>query len=97
MVIVSNDVRNNAVGVDDVIVIPTFSETKLSPPRVPVDSGEGGIDHDSTLYCEEIVCLDLDFLVNGPLGGKVEQVTLEEAILGVRRALGEEIYQAPGR
>lgn len=44
------------------------------------------------LFCEEVTCIDKDFLVmeRSPLGGLVDEMTLTEVIVGIRFALGEE-------
>jgi mRNA-degrading endonuclease toxin of MazEF toxin-antitoxin module len=50
--IVSEDRRNERL--DHVIVVPIFSSRGLGPTRVSIRSGEGGIEHDSVLYREEV-------------------------------------------
>ena len=89
--IVSEDRRNERL--DHVIVVPIFSSRRSGPTRVPIRSGDGGIDHDSTLYCEEVTTLDRDFLVDGPLGGTVSPSLLGRVNRAIRRALGEVIAE----
>lgn len=89
--IVSEYVRNSLS--DDVIVVPIFSSGRAGPTRVPIQSGEGGIEHDSVLFCEEVTTLEQTCLVTGPLGPVVEQPLLEQVIRGIRRALGEAVSE----
>lgn len=85
--VVSEDIRNRLT--DDLIVIPIFSRGRLGPTRVRLPAGQGGIDHDSVLFCEEITTIDRDFLSRGPLGEPVSAALLDQVIRAVRRALGE--------
>jgi mRNA interferase MazF len=87
--IISENRRNWAS--DDYLVIPVFSDGNLGPTRVLLPAGQGGIDHDSILFCDEIMCLDRDFisLDDGPLGGFVDGDILEAAVVAVRRAIGD--------
>jgi mRNA-degrading endonuclease toxin of MazEF toxin-antitoxin module len=91
VLIISDDVRNASPWVDDVIVIPIFSGVRPGLTRVTLTVGEGGIRRDSTLYCEEITCLDVEFLVRGPFGPRVSQSVLSAVVIAVRRAIGEVI------
>jgi hypothetical protein len=72
-------------------VVPSFSDGTIGPTRVFLAAGQGGIDHDSILYCDEIVSLDMDFLSfeDGPLGDVVDEGVLEAVVIGVRRAVGD--------
>lgn len=76
---------------DDYIVVPAFSYGNLGPTRVSLPEGQGGIDHDSVLFCDEVTCLDADFMDfgAGPLGGSVDAQILEEVVLKIRRAVGD--------
>lgn len=85
--IVSDDRRNQTL--DHVIVVPCYSSRRLGPTRVPLRSGTGGIIHDSVLYCEEVMTLHRDFLVDGPLGPPVSPSLLGRVNRAIRRALGE--------
>ena len=85
--VISEDVRNRTR--DDLVVIPIFSRARLGPTRVPLAAGEGGIDHESVLYCEEITTIDRDFLRRGPFGPRVRISVLDAVLRAVRRALGE--------
>jgi mRNA-degrading endonuclease toxin of MazEF toxin-antitoxin module len=59
--IVSDDDRNRRA--DDVIAVPLFTSRRPGLIRVPIRAGAAGIDHDSMLYCDEIVTLHHGFLV----------------------------------
>ena len=91
--IVSEDVRNSLS--DDVIVVPIFSSGRMGPTHVPIQSGEGGIEHNSILFCEEVTTLEHTYLVAGPLGPVVERLLFEQVIRGIRRALGEAVLEPP--
>lgn len=87
--IVSENRRNSLR--DHVAVIPIFSTGPAGPTHVPIKAGEGGLPHDSVLFCEEITTMHRDFLARGPLGPPVPDELLERVLRGVRRALGEVI------
>jgi len=89
VLIVSDDTRNNDPDIDEVIVVPLFGSGRPGYTRVLLRQGQGGARKDSVIYCEEIVCLDIDFLDGGPFGGPVDEDILDAVIIGVRRALGE--------
>ncbi len=79
--IISEDERNRLA--DDFLVVPIFSGGS-GPTRVLLPAGEGGIEHDSVIYCEEVTCLYEDFLVRGPLGEPVHPRILRRVVEGVR-------------
>jgi mRNA-degrading endonuclease toxin of MazEF toxin-antitoxin module len=87
--IISENVRNR--NKDDCLVVPIFSSGNLGPTRVAMRAGEGGLEHDSVAFCDEICCLDHDLLdfSRGPLGQVVSDELLEEVVIKVRRAIGE--------
>ena len=60
--------------------------------------GQGGIDHDSMLFCDEICCLDADLLDygTGSLGGYVDSDILTEVVLKIWRAVGDVVPLQPG-
>lgn len=89
VLIIPEEVRNNSPWVDDVLVVPIFSGRRSGLTRVVLPAGTGGIRHDSTVYGEEIACLDVDFLQGGPLGGRVPGEILREVVIAIRRAVGE--------
>jgi mRNA-degrading endonuclease toxin of MazEF toxin-antitoxin module len=82
---------------DDYIVVPTFSEGNLGTTRVFLAEGQGGIGHDSILCCDEVCCLDQDFLdfESGPLREKVDESILTEVVVGIRRAVGDVVPLQP--
>lgn len=90
--VVSEDVRNRLT--DDLIVVPAFSSGRLGPTRVALASGDGGIPHDSVLFCEEITTVDRDFLERGPLGGRVGSAQMKRVVNAIRRAVGEVVPNA---
>jgi len=94
--IVSENRRN--YNKDDYIVVPAFSRGNLGPTRVFLPEGQGGIDHDSILFCDEVCCLDADLLdfEIGPLGGQVDSDLLAEVVLKIRRAVGDVVPLQPG-
>lgn len=71
---------------DDYIVIPAFSSGNLGPTRVFLPEGQGGIGHDSILFCDEVCCLDEDLIDFGfgPLGSQVDGEILAEVVLKVK-------------
>lgn len=82
--VISEDVRNEYG--DDVLVVPIFS-AGFGPTRVPISGGEGGLDHDSVLFCEEVTCLYEDFLQNKPLGNVVRSGILRLVVEAIRIAV----------
>lgn len=70
----------------------------LGPTRVFLPEGQGGIDRDSILFCDEVCCLDADLLdfETGPLGGQVDGDILAEGVLKIRPAVGEVVPLQPG-
>lgn len=87
VLIISDDVRNSLA--DDVLVVPAFSRGRLGPTRVALTAGQGGIAHDSVLFCEEISCLHEDFLCAGPMGPPAPRAILGEVVKAIRRSVGE--------
>jgi hypothetical protein len=87
--IISENRRNRAS--DDYLVIPAFSSGNLGPTRVFLPAEQGGVEHDSILFCDEIVCLDMEFISieDGPQGGIVDEDILEAVVIAVRRAIGD--------
>ncbi|HEY3117332.1 MAG TPA: hypothetical protein VGK54_11380, partial [Chloroflexota bacterium] len=61
---------------DSFIVVPTFTRGRPGPYRVSIDAGEGGIAHDSVLFCDEVTTLSDEFLADGPLGPRVPAALL---------------------
>lgn len=61
--VISDDVRNEMR--DDVIVVPIYSRGR-GITRIPIPADEGGLDHDSVLFCEQVSCIYEDFLIEGP-------------------------------
>jgi mRNA-degrading endonuclease toxin of MazEF toxin-antitoxin module len=82
---------------DDYIVVPAFSYGNLGPTRAFLPEGEGGIDHDSILFCDEVCCLDKDLLdfETGPLGGQVDGEIRAEVVVKIRRAVGDVVPLQP--
>lgn len=87
--VVSSDVRNRSR--EHAIVIPIYSEGVTGPTRVAIPAGEGGLRHESVLFCEEITTLDRQFFQRGPWGERVTDETMAAVLRAVRRALGEVI------
>ncbi len=87
--IVSENRRN--FNKDDYVVVPIFSAGNLGPTRVVLPQGEGGIAHDSVLFCDELTCLNRDFMSfeDGALGKTVRTEILEAVVIAIRRAIGE--------
>jgi mRNA-degrading endonuclease toxin of MazEF toxin-antitoxin module len=84
VLIVSDDDRNAYS--DDVLGIPIYSRGR-GPTRIPIRSGEGGIEHDSVLFCEEITCLDEQLLEEGPLDDPVNDSLLRQVVRAVLLAI----------
>lgn len=85
--VISDDTRNRLA--DDLIVVPAFSRGRLGPTRVALPAGDGGILHESVLFCDELTTIADVFLAGGPLGPPVPVPTLEAVVRAVRRAVGE--------
>ncbi len=75
------------------IVVPLFTNGRIGPTHVALDARVGGVEHASVLFCEELMTLDHDFLVDGPLGPRVSEYLLDQAVRSVRRALGEIVLE----
>ncbi len=88
-VVVSDDVRNRMT--DDLIVVPVFTRGRLGPTRIALPARLSGLDHDSVILCEEITTIDRDFLRPGPLGRRLEALTMAAVVRGIRRAVGETV------
>jgi mRNA interferase MazF len=85
--VVSLDVRNRLAG--DVLVVPLSTHLRPLPTHVLIPAAVGGQRHDSMAKCEQITCLDKQFLVHGPLGRAVPEPVLNEVVRAIRRAVGE--------
>lgn len=81
------DVRNRLAG--DVLVVPLSSQLRPLPTHVLIPAGAGGQHRDSMAKCEQITCLEKQFLVRGPLGQAVPGGLMEEVVRAVRRSVGE--------
>ncbi len=84
--VISENIRNRRT--DDVIVVPIFSGGRLSPTRVSIASGIGGLAHNSMIFCEELATIDRDFLRDGPLGAPVPPAILERVVAAILIAVG---------
>jgi mRNA-degrading endonuclease toxin of MazEF toxin-antitoxin module len=84
---VSADVRNR--NRDHALFVPIYSRGRPGPTRVALRRGMGGIAHDSIAFCDELTTLDYDFLADGPLGDVVPEGVLRDAVLAIRRAVGD--------
>ena len=85
--VVSADVRNALR--DHLIVVPIFSSGRPGPTRVALPAGAGGLDHEGTLFCDEVTTLHRRFMGGRPLGPPVSGPVLKAVVAGVRRALGD--------
>ena len=83
----SADVRNR--NRDHALFVPVYSRGRPGPTRVVLSRGMGGLPHDSIAFCEEVTTLDFDFLAEGPLGDVVPERVMREAVLAIRRAVGD--------
>ena len=72
------------------IVIPVFTAGRLGPTHVSIESGVAGLRRSGILFCEEITTLDKDFLRRGPLGTPASGAFMDEVLLAVRRAIGDQ-------
>lgn len=86
-IIVSDDARN--LYASDVMVVPTTSKTFLLDAHVLIPAKEGGLPHTSVAKCDQITTVDKTLLVNGPLGGKINQKLMSDIHRGIKIALGE--------
>lgn len=71
---------------DLVIVLPITSKAKGIPTHVPVPKGEGGLDEDSFIKCEDIRSISKDRLMR--YQGEVTSPRIERVQLLVRVLLG---------
>jgi mRNA interferase MazF len=85
--VVSVNVRNRLAG--DVLVVPLSTYLRPLPTHVLIPAGVGGQRRDSMAKCEQITCLDKQFLVRGPLGRPVSDPLMSAVIRAIRRAVGE--------
>jgi mRNA-degrading endonuclease toxin of MazEF toxin-antitoxin module len=83
--IISDNTRNRRA--DDVIVVPIFSRGTPGPTRVPLAAGEGGLPHDSVIFCEEVATIHHDFLASGPFDPPVSEDVLEAVVAAILNAL----------
>jgi mRNA-degrading endonuclease toxin of MazEF toxin-antitoxin module len=88
---VSADVRNR--NRDHALFVPVYSRGRPGPTRTVLSRGMGGLAHDSIAFCEEVTTLDYDFLAEGPLGDVVPERVMREAVLAVRRAVGDVVLE----
>ncbi|MBX9878873.1 MAG: type II toxin-antitoxin system PemK/MazF family toxin [Candidatus Obscuribacterales bacterium] len=86
-IVVSADARN--LYASDVMVVPITSKTFLLDTYVRVPAKEGGLPHHSVAKCDQVTTVDKILLVNGPLGGKISQLSMRRIHRGIRIALGE--------
>lgn len=84
---VSADVRNALR--DHVIVVPVFSSGRPGPTRVALAAGQGGLEHDSMLFCDEVTTLHHRFMGERPLGRPVPGRVMKDVVRAVRRAVGD--------
>ena len=87
--VVSMDVRNRLAG--DILVVPLSSQLRPLPTHVLIPAGAGGQHRDSVAKCEQVTCLDKDFLKRGPLGPAVPARLLTDVVRAIRRAVGEPV------
>jgi mRNA interferase MazF len=85
--VVSVNVRNRLAG--DVLVVPLSTYLRPLPTHVLVPAGVGGQRHDSMAKCEQLTCLDNQFLVRGPLGRTLPDPLMTDNVRAIRRAVGE--------
>ena len=85
--VVSVNVRNRLAG--DVLVVPLSMHLRALPTHVQLPAGIGGLRLDSMAKCEQVTCLDKQFLVHGPLGQPIPEPVLIEVVQAIRRAIGE--------
>lgn len=71
---------------DLVIVLPITSRDKGIPTHVPIPKGEGGLDADSFIKCEDIRSISKDRLVRRR--GTVTRTRMEAAEYIIRVLLG---------
>ena len=89
--VVSMDVRNRLAG--DVLVVPLSTSLRPLPTHVLIPAGVGGQRRDSMAKCEQVTCLDKQFLVRGPLGRSLPATVMNDVVRAVRRAIGEPLLE----
>ena len=70
-------------------MVPIFSAGNLGPTRLPIPAHGTGLHHDGVLFCEELTTIDEDFFEEGGPCGRVSSALLDDAVIAVRRALGD--------
>src|SRR5262245_17074881 len=86
VVVLSHDIRNDK-GVT-VAVVPCTTTRRLGPWHVALGRGEGGLERDSIVKCEEISSVPREMLRTGALGGPLSRARLDEIRGCLLRALG---------
>jgi hypothetical protein len=71
------------------MVVPAFSSARLTPTRVPIRAGLGGMTYDSVPACEQIATLHKMCVVEGPPGPPISPAWRGRVNRAIRRALGE--------
>ena len=83
--VLSPDRRNDLAGT--VVVVPCSSVKRFGPWHVQLRRGEGGLERDSVVKCEDITLLGTQRLLSPPLGGPISRERLEEIRECLLRAL----------
>jgi mRNA-degrading endonuclease toxin of MazEF toxin-antitoxin module len=91
VLIISEDRRNEAR--DHFLVVPIYSRGR-GPTRIPLPAGEGGIERDSVLFCEEINCINEEFLEAGPMGDLISESALQRVVVAVTLAITPSVENA---
>jgi mRNA-degrading endonuclease toxin of MazEF toxin-antitoxin module len=86
--VLSPDRRNERA--TTVVVVPCTTVKRPGPWHVHVRRGEGGLDRDSVIKCEEVTMLAKEHLVPTALGGPLSAARLDEIRTGILRALDYE-------
>ena len=84
--VLSPNARNERAS--DVIVVPCSTRLRPAPTHVLLREGEGGLDEDSMLKCEQITTLHRDDVSDEPLGRALSRSRVAEVERAVLRAIG---------
>jgi mRNA-degrading endonuclease toxin of MazEF toxin-antitoxin module len=85
VLVLSPDRRNQLA--ETVVVVPCSTTRRFGPWHVSLARGEGGLDRDSIVKCEDVTAVLRNDLEDRPLGGPLSAARLDEVRDCLLRAL----------
>ncbi len=70
------------------IVVPLSTSARHLPTHATVDAGQGGLRRESAAKCEQLVTMRKERIVQGPLGGTIDDAIMHAIERGIQRAVG---------